>query len=179
VRAAVAYDSAARRFLLRAKIGHRREIFPALATQLRTVAERWPPARSCSEVVPVPSHPWMGLRRGFSPAWELARPLAKALGMPLRGGLLRRRLLDGSRVKRLGARERVELARRAFFVSERIRGQRLLLVDDVMTSGATLEACARLLKQAGAAEVIAAVWARTLPSRSGFPAGGPGSRLNY
>jgi predicted amidophosphoribosyltransferase len=164
VRAAVAYDEVARRFLLRAKIGLRRELMPTLALQLCSLVRRWVPARSCTEIVPIPSHPWTDLRRGFSPAGELARPLARLLGVPLRRGRIRRRLFGGIRAKRLGARKRMVLARESFRASGEIPGSRILLVDDVMTTGATIEACARALRQAGADEVRAVVWARTLPS---------------
>jgi predicted amidophosphoribosyltransferase len=66
-------------------------------------------------------------------------------------------------VKQLRARQRRQAYRSMFRVHGRIPGRRILLVDDVMTSGGTVDACTRALKGAGAVEVRAAVWARTLP----------------
>jgi len=105
----------------------------------------------------------MDLRRGFSPAFELARPLGRRLALPLDGGLLVRRWKTGLEAKRLGARARRRLALDAFRVRGPIGDERLLLVDDVMTTGATLDSCARALRGAGAREIRGAVWARALP----------------
>jgi predicted amidophosphoribosyltransferase len=168
VLAAVAYDALARSFLLRAKVGLHRELLAPLAERLSRVVLDGGFAGGCSMVVPVPSHPLADLRRGFSPALEMARPLARRLGLPLPRRLLSRRLLDGSSTKRLPAHRRRSLASRAYRARWRLEGQRVLLIDDVMTSGATVGACAGALKRAGAAEVRAAVWARTLP-RPGAP----------
>jgi len=70
-------------------------------------------------------------------------------------------------VKRLGARTRRDRAAETFRVRGSVAGERLLLVDDVMTTGASIEGAARALKQAGAYEVRAVVWARTMPTASG------------
>jgi predicted amidophosphoribosyltransferase len=72
VRPAVAYDALARSFLLRAKLGGRSELLVPLGDQLARVLEITGFAEGCDEIVPVPSHPWVTLRRGFVPALELA-----------------------------------------------------------------------------------------------------------
>jgi len=161
-RAAVAYDLTARRFLLRVKIGLRRELLAALAAQLILTARRSPDLADSTVVVPVPSHPWTTLRRGFEPARELAVPLARVLDLPLRCRLLARRLPFRPGFKRLGAVQRKAAAGVVFRARAAVPHARILLVDDVMTTGATLEACAGALKRAGAIQVRALVWGRTL-----------------
>lgn len=161
VRGAVAYDGLARRFLLRAKLGGRRELFGPLARHLVQVLRVSSIADGCSLVVPVPSHPLAVLRRGFSPAREFAIPVSRVLGLPHRPRVLAVRLLSRQSSKRLPARLRFPAARAAFRARGRLAGQRVLLVDDVMTTGASVEACARALKRAGCPEVRVLVWART------------------
>ncbi|PIE18983.1 MAG: phosphoribosyltransferase [Proteobacteria bacterium] len=113
-------------------------------------------------VVPVPSH-WRALRRrGFNPAGGLARGLARALGLTLAPTALRvRRPLESSRGLSRAARRR--RARGAFEArGRRVEGRAILLVDDVMTTGATAEAATSTLLASGATSVDVAVLARAV-----------------
>jgi predicted amidophosphoribosyltransferase len=157
------YDDLARAFVLRAKLGRRPELLRALAelvaADLR--AARFP-ARG-AVLAPVPSHPLADLRRGFSPGREIARRLGRVLALEVRSSLLSRRWLPLGPLKRLARGKRRRAAGQGFRVR---RGaavpERVILVDDVMTTGATLEACGRALKAAGSKDVRAVVWARAL-----------------
>jgi ComF family protein len=120
-------------------------------------------------VVPVPLHPWRRYRRGYNQALLIAAPLARAARLPLAPALLRRpragrRQLGLSRRERLGTLARCYRARTEAgppWKSHRLTGRRVLLVDDVVTTEATLEACARALFLAGAGAVIGCALART------------------
>ncbi len=155
------YDETARRFLLAAKLGGRRALLPAFGAQLAAtvMAAGW--AGRCDAIVPVPSHPLHRLRRGFNPAAELARSVAAGVGVPRLTCLLRRAWAGTEVQKRRTAAERRVAVRRAFVSTGRAAPRQVLLVDDVMTTGATAEVCAALLRKAGARQVRCAVWART------------------
>lgn len=113
-------------------------------------------------IVPVPLHWRRRLHRGFNQAERIARPLARALGLPVVPYLRRIRATPPQSL--LGRPARIANLRRAFRVPhpERLKGLSLLLVDDVATTGATLEAAAAVLRRAGAERVVAVTAARTL-----------------
>lgn len=169
VRAAVAYEGAARRFLLRVKLSRRRELLPAMGLGLAALVRHWGLARGCAAIVPLPSHPWTRARRGFWPALELAREVARATGVPVRRKLLAAGLRLSRPTKRLRRVERMARGGRGMRVRRPPPGDRILLIDDVMTTGSTLLAAASLLKEAGARQVVGAVWARTVGDRADRP----------
>lgn len=111
-------------------------------------------------IVPVPAHPAHVRARGYDQAGLLAGALARRTGAPLATPLRRRgpvrSQLGASRVERL-ERGRIDVSVRGAVPA------RVVLVDDVHTTGATLDACARALLRAGAGEVVALTWARALP----------------
>ncbi len=109
-------------------------------------------------VVPVPLHPSRRRKRGFNQAELLARGVARPLGAPVVGALRAvRRTRD--QVELSAAERRANVAG-AFSAEGRLRG-RVLLVDDVFTTGATMSACAGALLEAGAGEVRAVSLCRT------------------
>ncbi len=110
-------------------------------------------------LVPVPLHRSRLRRRGYDQALELARPLAATLGLPLRADLLRRVRATAAQSE-LDAAARRRNLRDAFRASDIAMPAHVVLVDDVMTTGATLHAAARALRRAGVERVDAWVCAR-------------------
>lgn len=114
-------------------------------------------------LLPLPLHPARLAARGFNQAMELARPLARRLRLPLLHAAARR-IRDTPPQAELDRAARLKNLRGAFSVRQAlITGRRIAIVDDVMTSGATMGELARTLQQAGAAEVECWVVARALP----------------
>jgi ComF family protein len=111
-------------------------------------------------LVPTPLHWRRRWQRRFNQADLLARAIGRASGLPVEPLLRRTRATPPQ--ARLAASARHASLRGAFAAAdpERVRGRRLIVVDDVMTTGATLDACARALRRAGAASVAALVAAR-------------------
>lgn len=123
-------------------------------------------------VIPIPLHWHRRLARGYNQAEAIARPLAKRLGKPMVNGLRRSRSTRPQAL--LGRRQRQINLHRAFAVrpvrAGRILNQRVLLVDDVVTTGATLATAAVCLRSAGARSVLAVTAGKT-PTTGGFHPG--------
>lgn len=112
--------------------------------------------------VPLPLHPQRLRERGFNQALELARPLSKAWRLPIDATSCSRTRNTAVQA-RLPWRQRIKNMRGAFHCSKDLSGKRIILVDDVMTTGASLNECARTLKLHGAQHVTVLVVARALP----------------
>ena len=102
-------------------------------------------------LVPVPLHPSRGAERGFNQADLLAAAVARPLGLRVIGGLVR--LRDTPPQTGLSAAARRRNVAGAFQSSRRFTGLDVVLVDDVLTTGATARACAKALRRAGARRV--------------------------
>ena len=132
-----------------------------LADGMSMTAQASLPMAEVSAVLPVPLHWLKRWLRGWNPAEELAASVAHSLGKPCRPRVLRRIRWTATQT-RLGWRARARNVREAFAAREHlVRDQTLLLVDDVLTSGATANACARALRNAGARRVLVLTAART------------------
>ena len=111
-------------------------------------------------ILPMPLHPRRLAERGFNQAVELARPLARVRGLPL-GLAVVRKLRDIPAQAGLDREARLRNPRGVFECDMSLHGQRVIVVDDVMTTGATLGELARTLKRQGASWVGNLVVART------------------
>ena len=162
IAAGTLYNDAARRLVLAFKHGRRIALAPLLG---RFVAAKLPQIDESWIVVPVPLHRWRLWRRGFNQAALLGREVARQRG----SGLLVDALLRHKATPMLGGLGRKARAR-ALSGSiaanpkrgEMLKGASIVLVDDVLTSGATSDACVRALKRAGAKRVVIACFARVL-----------------
>jgi len=157
-RAACVYDEHSRGLILGFKHGDQQAHAKLFARWLSRAAD--PLILDCDAVVPVPLHPSRLLQRRFNQSAEIARPLAAQRGLTyLPDNLKRIRATQSQGGKSLGGRK--TNVRGAFRVTasgaKKIEGRRILLVDDVLTTGATANACAKALLDAGARAVDLAV----------------------
>ncbi|MCB5424453.1 ComF family protein [Altererythrobacter sp. CC-YST694] len=162
IAAGTLYNDASRRLVLAFKHGRRIALAPMLA---RLIAARLPEMDEEWLIVPVPLHRMRLWQRGFNQAALLGRELAKARGGRLEVDILRRRKRT-PKLGGLGRQARARVLQGAISVNPawraRLKGAQVLLVDDVLTSGATSEACVTALKRAGAERVVIACFARVL-----------------
>jgi predicted amidophosphoribosyltransferase len=148
------HEGVARNLVAALKFRHLLPVADLMADRIQWLA----PAHMLSgAIVPVPPSPSRLRRRGFDPGGELAAALAERLEAPLEPCLRRRgtrRQVGRRRAERIGHPPQIHAAGTA--------PRSVMLVDDVLTTGATLTACAKALRSAGAARVVAVTFARRL-----------------
>lgn len=153
---AVAYEGVARDAIRALKFARARALAGVMAAQIAACV---PPALLRGTLVAVPAHPIRLRMRGFDPAELLARALAQRTGLALERSLARgarssRQLGASADVRRQGGR--------LTFSARRGAPEKAILIDDVHTTGTTLDACATALRGAGARHVVAITWARAV-----------------
>jgi ComF family protein len=162
-RAAVRYDDVARTLVHSLKYGDRMDLAPTLGAWMASAGRAL--LAEADALVPVPLH-WRRLwTRRFNQSAALAQAIERRSGVPVRHDLLRRVKPTPQQVG-LSRAERERNVQGAFRVPPAVKGEvagrRLIVVDDVLTSGATAEACSRALLRAGAAQVDVLVFARVV-----------------
>lgn len=154
-------EGVVRESIHRFKYGRQMYFGTHLAQWLCAGARRWIDWTTIDAIVPVPLHPRKQRDREFNQAEVLAQALSREFGRPVATGNLRR-VKDTVTQTALDADARARNLRDAFAVRDAgaVAGRRLVLVDDVFTTGATMDACAKVLHVAGAREVTAVAVAR-------------------
>jgi ComF family protein len=161
-RALLSYDEASRGAVLALKHADRLDLVPGFARWLARVGRGQ--LGDSDVVVPVPLHPFRLWRRRYNQSAELARRLADDFSLEAAPLALARTRATASQGAMPSARARRKNVQSAFRVvrPEQVTGRRVLLVDDVLTTGATAEACTRALRRAGAAKVHVLALARVV-----------------
>jgi ComF family protein len=167
-RAALRYDEGSRRLILAFKHADRTDITPTLGQWLARAGAELP--AEADLLVPVPLHRWRLLRRGYNQAALLASALARESGAVLLPDLLQRVRATASQQGLSGRARQENVTAGAFRIHpwhrRRVEGRRVLLVDDVLTTGATVGACARVLRRAGALRIDVLTLARVVRDAS-------------
>jgi predicted amidophosphoribosyltransferase len=145
------------------KFAAARPLARVMAAQIAAAAPSRLLAAAGTVLVPVPPHPRRRRARGFDPAELIAVALARRTDLPLQRALRR----GGAPTHQLGASRTARRdAANLHFGARGAAPPRVVLVDDVHTTGATLDACAHALRDAGSEHIAAITWARTLDERS-------------
>ena len=167
VRSLGLYESDVREAVLKVKHHEWEHLAMALGQRLGAIIAEVPFPKPPELVVPIPMHWLRRLFRGTSAAETLARSLATAICLPFAGDLLRCRRMMKKQSTLIGAERQLNV-KGAFAASRsyNISGARILLVDDVITTGATCDSAARVLLAAGAAAVYAVSVARGTGTRN-------------
>ena len=165
-RALLRYAEPVDRWISALKFGRRLAAGHLLSRLLQSRLDALWPDSGVDAVLVVPLHRRRLRQRGFNQVLELLRPLQQELRAPLRLACLQR-VRDTPQQTGLDAAHRRRNLRGAFRADPAVRGQRLLLVDDVITTGSTVNEAARCLLRAGASEVHVLGWARAARGAGG------------
>lgn len=169
-RAALRYDDGARGLILRFKHADRTDITRIFGRMLEQAGIDL--LADCDLIAPVPLHRWRLLQRGYNQAALLARALAGGGRRTVIPDLIQRIRATASQQGLSGAQRERNITSHAFRIHprhrERLRDRRVLLIDDVLTTGSTVNACTQVLRKGGAAAVDVLALARVVSGAGGI-----------
>jgi ComF family protein len=150
IRSALIYQGAAKKLICLFKYKNRTRLLKIFSPFIRETLSRWDRISNCDYIVPVPLHMKKHRQRTFNPSLLLADIIAMDFGIPVRDNVLIRSV-PGTVQAGLSRKERIKAVKGVFAVRKDkvMAGKRVLLVDDVLTTGATARECAKILKKAG------------------------------
>lgn len=160
IRSVLLFGGTARQAILGLKYRHLKAMAAPLGELLAGFLRMYPLPGDV--LVPVPLHPRRLRERGYNQAALLAEQTGRLSGLPVAEGWLLRQRDPGTQTRAANAAERRSNVRDAFWCHRELHGEGVLLIDDVCTTGATLDACASALKSAGAGSVWGLTVAREL-----------------
>ena len=164
IRAAVAYDDISRSIAIRLKYGRKVALARTMSRYMQPLVGDVPAG---TLLVPVPLHRWRLWRRGFNQSAMVAKELSRRTGLQVAVDALRR-TRSTPPLKGMNVSQRRRAVAGAFKTTAgaELRGRTVVLIDDVLTTGSTANACARVIRRAGAQRVDLVSWARVVrPSR--------------
>jgi ComF family protein len=168
LRSALVYDDESAALILQLKYGDRHDLGPALGRLVAGALGRLDPAVG-AVLLPIPLHPRRQRQRGYNQSALLAHAAGRLTGLRVRQDLMARKKATPQQ-KGLGSLARRRNLTGAFQADPKAQGCNIVLVDDVLTSGATLVSAARTLRRAGAASVMAVTVARVFKGGAGVQA---------
>ena len=160
-RSALYYDDASTRLILPFKHGDRTLLAPLLAQWLLQAGGDT--VRDADYIIPVPLHRWRLLKRRYNQAGLLARALSRKINVPWLPHVLQRKKATETQATK-NAAQRIDNVRNAFAIPPQytmsLKSKKVILIDDVYTTGATIKACCKALHKAGVKDILVLTLAR-------------------
>lgn len=155
------YESLVRKLILRYKFSSKAYLNHFFANRIAQNEQNSRLLKEYDMIIPVPMHKKKMQKRGYNQTELVANELEKSLGIPMRKDILSK-VVNTTTQSKLGGKARQSNIQHAFFIKNdvEVENKKIILLDDIYTTGATSEECSRVLKEAGAREVLVLVLAK-------------------
>lgn len=155
------YESLVRKLILRYKFSNKAYLNHFFANRIAENEENRKLLKQYDMIIPVPMHKKKMQKRGYNQTELVANELEKSLGIPARKDILSK-VVNTTTQSKLGGKARQSNIQHAFFIQNdiEVEDKKIILLDDIYTTGATSEECSRVLKNAGASEILVLVLAK-------------------